>query len=157
MKKIQNIIQSIVIVSMAFYLSSCASPGKDVLPQSKGASMVDVYHQETGTAQETETAYSSEAGELEPIDPDLIDPEQAQPETAANPYTKVAIRKVVHVNEIVGDASDYYKPVENIRMRIYVFPHRIYNEDGEESIVPSYYTYYPLYSHQHYYLPNEAI
>lgn len=138
MKHIKKILIPVVILFLIIELTGCGSPGKGVLPQDTGASMVEVYQQETGSGG---AEYANQ---------------QPTTETTKNAYTKVAIKKVVHVDEVVGDAGDYYKPVENLRMRIYVYPHRTYNNDGEESVVPGYYTYFPLYSHQHYYLPNEA-
>ena len=127
---------------IALQLSGCASPGKGVLPQDKGTTMVGVYEQETGQGGGGGVA---EGGDT-----------PSYSETMNNAYTRVALKKSEPVTEIVGDAGEYYKPVENVSMKLYVYPHRTYNQDGEESIVPGYYTYFPLYSHQHYYLPNEA-
>lgn len=139
MKKIKLTTVLVVLIVSAMELTGCASPGKGMLPQDTGQTMVGVYQQETQTG-----GYDQSVGS-EPLR-----------ETVSNPYTKVAIQKVVNVHETVSDAGEYYKPVENLRMRIFVYPHRVYNAENEESIVPGYYTYYPLYSHQHYYLPGEA-
>lgn len=138
-----NKIKLISIVAILFVssveLTGCASPGKGMLPQDTGQTMVGVYQQETQTGGYDQVASTP-----------------STKQTASNPYTKVAIQKVVNIHETVSDAGEYYKPVDNLRMRIFIYPHRVYNDESEESIVPGYYTSYPLYSHQHYYLPNEA-
>ena len=125
----------IIWTSCLFLLTSCVTPGKDMMPTDTGPTMTDIYHKQTGS--------------------NAVDSSHDLSLTAAslNAPAQLSDASIVTNSEYTmnaeGHVNQLFKLLPNPTIGVYIFPHmtQLHHTDVP---VPGYTTAFFLYEKNHY-------
>jgi len=147
MKIFKNYLQLILTwISFCFFcflLASCATAGKNALPQSGDMTMAEIYKQETGLSLDNSQINAASATDKELAKARNIVLTLEQPIYTG--YTAAGINSV----------KNLFKPLPNPEIGLYVFPHLVFLKD-EAQPVPGYTTAFFLYQQNHFAIPEDG-
>lgn len=130
----QNIIL-ILLCSSFFILTSCTSPGKNMIPKGGDMTMSQIYQNET-----SENNSGSLQG-IAKIRQALLQPQDTVSDTQLS------------YNEN-NNIDTEFKRMPNPEIRLYLYPHLVH-ENGESYPKPAMTTAFFLYKRNHFAMPNE--